>query len=53
VTSRSGSKGAPARHFKLLSSQAFSTGVVYLVYRPNPNPPTGSYDEAKESLPQD
>jgi dihydrofolate reductase len=44
--------GAPARHFKLLSSQPFSTGVIYLVYGPDPSPPTGSYDEAKESLPQ-
>jgi hypothetical protein len=26
--------------------------VVYLVYAPDPNPPTGSYDEAKESLSQ-
>jgi dihydrofolate reductase len=43
---------APARHFKLLSSQPFSTGVIYLVYGPDPSPPTGSYDEAKESLPQ-
>ena len=43
----------PARHLELISSQPFSTGVVYLVYRPNPNPPTGSYDEAKESLPQE
>jgi dihydrofolate reductase len=45
-------EGAPERHFKLLSSQSFSTGVVYLVYGPDPNPPTGSYDEAKQSLPQ-
>jgi dihydrofolate reductase len=44
-------EGASARHLKLISSQAFSTGVVYLVYAPDPNPPTGSYDEAKESLP--
>jgi dihydrofolate reductase len=43
----------PARHLKLISSQAFSTGVVYLVYAPDPNPPTGSYEEAKESLPQE
>jgi dihydrofolate reductase len=43
----------PARHFKLISSQPFETGVVYLVYAPDPNPPTGSYDEAKESLPQE
>jgi hypothetical protein len=27
--------------------------VVYLVYGPDPNPPTGSYGEAKESLPQE
>jgi dihydrofolate reductase len=46
-------EGASARHLKLISSQAFSTGVVHLVYAPDPNPPTGSYDEAKESLPQD
>jgi dihydrofolate reductase len=42
----------PARPLKLISSQPFRTGVVYLVYGPDPNPPTGSYDEAKESLPQ-
>ena len=43
----------PARHLKLISAQPFDTGVVYLVYRPDPNPPTGSYEEAKESLPQE
>jgi dihydrofolate reductase len=43
--------GVP-RHLKLLSAQPFETGVVYLVYGPDPNPPTGgSYDEAAESLP--
>jgi dihydrofolate reductase len=46
-------EGGPARHLKLLSSQPFKTGVVYLVYGPDPNPPTGSYDEAKESLPEE
>jgi dihydrofolate reductase len=46
-------EGEPARQLKLISSQAFRTGVVYLVYGPDPNPPTGSYDEAKESLPQE
>ena len=46
-------EGGSARHLKLISSRAFSTGVVYLVYAPDPNPPTGSYDEAKESLPQE
>jgi dihydrofolate reductase len=42
----------PARYFKLISAQPFQTGVVYLVYGPDPSPPTGSYDEAMESLPQ-
>jgi dihydrofolate reductase len=46
-------EGEPVRHLKLISAKPFSTGVVYLVYGPDPNPPTGSYDEAKESLPQD
>jgi dihydrofolate reductase len=46
-----GDDGA-ALHFKLISSQPFRTGVVYLVYAPDPTPPTGSYEEAKESLPQ-
>ena len=43
----------PARHLKLISAQPFNTGVVYLVYGPDPNPPTGAYEEAKESLPQE
>jgi dihydrofolate reductase len=46
-------EGGPARHFKLISAQPFQTGVVYLVYGPDPNPPAGSYEEAKENLPQD
>jgi dihydrofolate reductase len=41
------------RPFKLISAQPFATGVVYLVYGPDPNPPTGSYEEAKQTLPQD
>jgi dihydrofolate reductase len=45
--------GAPPRHLKLHSSRAFATGVVYLVYGPDPNPPTGGYEEAKQTLPQD
>jgi dihydrofolate reductase len=45
--------GGPARHLKLISSQPFSSGVVYLVYAPDPNPPTGSYEEAKQRLPQE
>jgi dihydrofolate reductase len=43
----------PARQFQLISAQPFETGVVYLVYRPDPNPPTGSYEQAKETLPQE
>jgi dihydrofolate reductase len=46
-------EGGPARHLKLTSSQPFRTGVIHLVYGPDPNPPTGTYDEAKQSLPQE
>jgi dihydrofolate reductase len=46
-------EGGPARYLKLLSCQPFETGVVHLTYAPDPNPPTGSYDEAKQTLPQD
>jgi len=41
--------GVP-RHLKLLSAQPFRTGVVHLVYAPDPNPPTGGYEEAVKSL---
>ena len=44
--------GELPRHLRLISAQPFQTGVVYLVYRPDPNPPTGSYQEAKEDLPR-
>ena len=43
--------GMPPQFLKLVSAQPFRTGVVHLVYAPDPEPPTGSYDEAKESLP--
>ena len=43
----------PARHLQLTSCQPFKTGVVHLTYAPDPNPPTGSYDDAKKTLPQD
>lgn len=46
-------EGAPARHLELISSQPFSTGVLHLVYGPDPNPPGGSYEKAKKSLPQE
>jgi dihydrofolate reductase len=38
---------------KLLSSQTFETGVLNLVYGPDTAPPTGGYEEAKATLPQD
>ena len=37
---------------KLLSSETFSTGVLYLVYGPDTAPPEGGYEEAKATLPQ-
>src|SRR4051794_31059884 len=45
--------GGPERPLRLLSARPFRTGVVYLVYRPDPDPPTGGYDEAKEQLPHE
>jgi dihydrofolate reductase len=45
--------GGPARYLKLISSLPFTSGVVHLVYGPDPNPPAGSYEQAKESLPQE
>jgi len=40
------------RHLSLLSAQPFQTGVVYLVYAPDRQAPTGSYEDAKQDLPQ-
>jgi dihydrofolate reductase len=37
---------------RLLSSETFRTGVLYLVYGPDATPPTGGYEEAKATLPQ-
>jgi dihydrofolate reductase len=37
---------------RLVSSQTFTTGVLYLVYAPAESAPTGTYDEAKANLPQ-
>jgi dihydrofolate reductase len=36
----------------LLSSKAFASGVVHLVYAPDPAAPSGSYEEARSSLPR-
>ncbi|TYB44077.1 dihydrofolate reductase family protein [Actinomadura chibensis] len=38
---------------ELVSSKTFKTGVLHLVYRRDPNAPTGDYATAKASLPQD
>jgi len=38
---------------RLVSSEAFATGVLYLVYAPDTSAPGGGYDEAKAHLPQD
>ncbi|HKA02890.1 MAG TPA: dihydrofolate reductase family protein [Acidimicrobiales bacterium] len=46
-------EGGPARHLTLVSATPFTTGVVYLVYGPDPNPPTGGYEDAKQSLRQE
>jgi dihydrofolate reductase len=43
---------APEQPLRLLSAQPFATGVIYLVYAPDPNPPTGHYQQAKENLPR-
>jgi dihydrofolate reductase len=46
-------EGAPARHLQLMSARPFGTGVLYLVYAPNPDPPTGTYADAAAELPQE
>jgi hypothetical protein len=38
---------------RLLSSTPFATGVLWVVYGPDPDPPTGGYEEAVQSLRQD
>ena len=45
--------GAPPRNLKLLAATPFRTGVVHLVYGPDPNPPTGTYEDATKTLSQD
>jgi dihydrofolate reductase len=44
--------GSPERPFRLLSSRAFGTGVLYVVYGPDPNPPSGRYEQARANLPR-
>lgn len=45
--------GQPPRHFRLTSATPFETGVLHLVYAPDPNPPTGGYEEAVAAMPQE
>jgi dihydrofolate reductase len=45
--------GAPPLPLALQSSRAFTTGVVYSVYAPDLDPPTGEYEDAKQTLPQE
>ena len=35
---------------KLVSSQTFDTGVLYLIYAPDESAPTGGYEEAVAAL---
>ncbi|MFZ2503063.1 MAG: dihydrofolate reductase family protein [Nocardioides sp.] len=35
----------------LMACQAFATGVVHVVYAPDPNPPQATYADAAEALP--
>jgi dihydrofolate reductase len=37
---------------RLVSSQAFATGVLHLIYGPVESAPTGTYEDAKANLPQ-
>lgn len=46
-------EGAPPRAFKLVSAEPFTTGVLYVVYAPDPEPPAKDYDEVKQDLPRD
>ncbi|ADD45365.1 dihydrofolate reductase family protein [Stackebrandtia nassauensis] len=46
-------EGTESIPLKLVSSQAFSTGVLNLVYAPAEAPADAGYEEAKTQLPQD
>ncbi|MEY2566025.1 MAG: hypothetical protein QOE35_554 [Actinomycetota bacterium] len=45
--------GVAPQHLKLLSATPFETGVLHLVYAPDPNPPTGTYEDSTQTLPQE
>ncbi len=45
-------EGEPSYPLRLVSSRAFPTGVLYLVYAPEESAPSGTYEDAKTHLPQ-
>jgi dihydrofolate reductase len=45
--------GGPEQPLRLLSSEPFATGVIHLVYGPDPSPPAGKYEQARENLPRE
>jgi dihydrofolate reductase len=45
-------EGESAVPLRLVSSQPFTTGVVYLIYAPAESVPAGTYEDAKAHLPQ-
>ena len=46
-------EGEPSYALRLVSSQAFATGVLHLVYAPEDSAPSGTYEDAKAHLPQE
>jgi dihydrofolate reductase len=44
--------GVPGQPLRMLSSEPFATGVIYLVYGPDTEPPAGGYEQARENLPR-
>jgi dihydrofolate reductase len=45
-------EGESTMPLRLISSKTFTTGVLYLIYGPDEAAPTGGYEDAKASLPQ-
>jgi dihydrofolate reductase len=45
-------EGGSPLPLRLVSSEQFMTGVLYLVYAPAESTPEGTYDDAKANLPQ-
>jgi hypothetical protein len=44
--------GEPACHLRLVSSEAFPTGVLRLIYAPTDGPGAVRYDDIKEQVPR-